>query len=177
MQKAVFLDRDGVINELLVDRSQIRVPLRLSEFRLLPKVKEAIRLFKDAGFLSVVVTNKPDLATGLLTLEEMNKMHDFMKRETGLEIIYYCPHIDADECLCRKPEPGMILQAAKDHGIDLEKSFMIGDRWKDIHAGLRVGCKTVLVTSQQTIADRIDFQAHFCFETLFQSALFITQQV
>ena len=145
MVKAVFLDRDGVINANLERDGKPVAPTSLAEFRILPGVIEAARRLKDAGFLLIVVTNQPDVATGRTPKATMEAMHAEILRQLPIDDIMVCLHVDADDCGCRKPKPGLILQAAAKYGIDLPSSTVVGDRWRDIHAGQAAGCRTIFV--------------------------------
>jgi len=151
--KAVFLDRDGVICE---DVHYMKDP---SQFKLLPKVGDAIRLLNEKDWKVIVVTNQSGVARGYLTLEDLRRIHQKMiteLRKLGafLDAIYFCPHHPTvglrpyrKECNCRKPKPGMLFQAAKDFNINLKRSFMIGDKAIDIQAGKEAGCLTILISS------------------------------
>lgn len=145
MVKAVFLDRDGVINANLERDGRPVGPTSLAEFRILPGVPEAARRLKDAGFLLVVVTNQPDVATGRTAKATMDAMHAEIRRLMPIDDFEICFHTDADDCSCRKPKPGLILEAAAKHGIDLAASTMVGDRWRDVLAGQAAGCRTIMV--------------------------------
>jgi D,D-heptose 1,7-bisphosphate phosphatase len=154
-QKAIFLDRDGTINKYVGYLTQPE------EFELLPGVAEAIRKINNSGYLAIVVTNQPGLAQGRFTKEDLRHIHNKMETLLGKEgafinRLYYCPHHPDKgfpgevpelkvHCVCRKPEPGMLLQAAKDFNIDLSASWMIGDDFRDIEAGRRAGCQTALI--------------------------------
>ncbi len=142
---AVFLDRDGVINVNEVRGGKPYAPTRLEDFKLLPGVEEAVRRLKAAGFLIVVATNQPDVTNGITPLATLESMHDLMRKKLPIDDIKICYHTDADACDCRKPKPGMLLSAARDHDIDLAASYMVGDRWRDVAAGRSAGCATVLV--------------------------------
>jgi D-glycero-D-manno-heptose 1,7-bisphosphate phosphatase len=142
---AVFLDRDGVLSRAVVEDGQPRTPLRAADFELLAGVGDCCRSLGAAGYLLVVVTNQPDIARGLLPTDELEAMHAGLRAQIPVDDIRVCPHDDRDRCGCRKPAPGMLLQAARDLGIDLDGSVMVGDRWRDIEAGRRAGCRTVLV--------------------------------
>ena len=144
-RKAIFLDRDGVINKILFNNGKPFSPRKLDEFELLPKVEEALISFKEMGFLNIIVTNQPDIARGLMKIEELDSMHALIRKSLPIDDIYVCPHDDSDNCSCRKPKPGMLLDAAKKWDIDLSRSFIIGDTWKDIEAGKAAGCKTILI--------------------------------
>ena len=145
MVKAVFLDRDGVINANLERNGKPVAPTRFAEFRILPGVEEATRKLKAAGFLLVVVTNQPDVATGRTPRAECEAMHAEIRRRLPIDDIMVCFHVDANDCACRKPRPGMILEAAAKLGIDLATSYMVGDRWRDVKAGQAAGCFTIFI--------------------------------
>jgi len=150
-RRAAFLDRDGTINE---DRDYLTDPAGL---RLLPGAARAIRLLNAAGVLAVAVTNQSAVARGLMTEETLTAIHDRLRallngEGAHLDEILYCPHLAegvveryAVPCRCRKPEPGMLLDAARRHGVDLARSVMIGDAPSDVEAGRRAGCRTVLI--------------------------------
>lgn len=143
--RAVFLDRDGVINANVERDGKPVAPRRLEDFHMLPGAVDAIERLKAAGFLIVVVTNQPDLGTGHISPETMDAMHAELRRHVPVDAIKVCIHVDADNCHCRKPKPGMILNAAAEYGVDLVKSYVVGDRWRDIEAGRNAGCLTILV--------------------------------
>jgi D-glycero-D-manno-heptose 1,7-bisphosphate phosphatase len=145
MVKAVFLDRDGVINANLERDGKPVAPTTLSEFRILPGVVESARRLKEAGFLLIVVTNQPDVATGRTPKAVMEAMHAEIRRQLPIDDFMICLHVDADNCGCRKPKPGLILQAAARYSIDLPSSTVVGDRWRDVVAGQTVGCRTIFV--------------------------------
>jgi D-glycero-D-manno-heptose 1,7-bisphosphate phosphatase len=146
MVKAVFLDRDGVINENIMRDGKPYAPRSLAEFRFLPGIVEATQRLKNAGFLIVVVTNQPDITNGFTPKSTMEAMHAEIRHRLALDDIMICPHIDADKCSCRKPKPGLIVEAAAKHRIDLSASFLIGDRWRDVLAGQAAGCRcTILI--------------------------------
>lgn len=140
MRRAVFLDRDGVINRSLVREGKPYAPVSMAELEILPGVPQALERLRAAGFVNIVVTNQPDLSTGKQTPEVLQAMHEHMLSELALDAIRFCPHTDAAGCACRKPAPGLLLEAAREFGIDLAASFMVGDRWRDIEAGQRTGC-------------------------------------
>ena len=145
MRQAVFLDRDGVINASVVRDGKPYPPASLEELKILPGVAEAIRSLREAGFVVVVVTNQPDVATGIQRREVVEKMHSNLHNELLIDDIRVCYHTDADNCACRKPKPGMLLEAAHDLAIDLTRSFMVGDRWRDIEAGKAASCYTFFI--------------------------------
>lgn len=145
LRPAVFLDRDGVLSRALVVDGQPRTPTRAADLDVLPGVADACCRLRAAGYFLVVVTNQPDVARGLLPSDELVAMHAKLATHVPVDDIWVCPHDDADECSCRKPAPGMLVGAARRHGLDLDASVMVGDRWRDIEAGRRAGCRTVLV--------------------------------
>jgi D-glycero-D-manno-heptose 1,7-bisphosphate phosphatase len=145
MTRAIFLDRDGVVNRALVKAGRPFPPSSVEEFELLPRVAEAIERLKRAGFRLIIVTNQPDVATGRQRREVVEAMHERIRREILIDDIKVCYHSDKDACACRKPQPGMLLESAAEWSLDLKRSFMVGDRWRDIEAGQAVGCKTILI--------------------------------
>jgi D-glycero-D-manno-heptose 1,7-bisphosphate phosphatase len=144
---AVFLDRDGVINRSVMRDGVAHPPNSLDEFELLPGVGDAVVKLKSAGFVLVVVTNQPDIARGTQSAETVESINEVVAQELGIDAVLVCPHDDIDNCVCRKPKPGLLLQAMERLDIDLEKSFMVGDRWRDVAAGHAAGCRTVQVGS------------------------------
>jgi D-glycero-D-manno-heptose 1,7-bisphosphate phosphatase len=144
---AVFLDRDGVLNKTIVRHGCPLPPKAVDEVVIAADVREACRRLADAGLLLVVVTNQPDIARGTTTREGVDAINGHVAGELGLDAVYVCPHDDGDACGCRKPAPGMLLDAAEDWGVDLTRSLMVGDRWRDIEAGRRAGVTTVWVRS------------------------------
>jgi len=143
-RRAVFLDRDGVINRaVIVDGKPY--PPGPDQLELLPGVPEALFKLRNHGFLLIVVTNQPDVARGTTERAEVDAVNRWIRDRAPLDDIRVCCHDDRDYCACRKPKPGLLLDAARDWSIDLDLSFMIGDRWRDIEAGRRAGCRTVLV--------------------------------
>ena len=147
MTAAVFLDRDGVINRALEREKKPYPPRSLAEFEILPGVPEACARLKQAGFLLVVATNQPDVGRGTLAQATVEALHAEMRRLLPIDRVEVCYHAGrgAPECDCRKPRPGMLLRAAAELGIDLRRSFMVGDRWRDIDCGHAAGCRTVFI--------------------------------
>ena len=145
-KRAVFLDRDGVINRALVREGFPYAPKHFSEFEILPGVAEACTKLKAAGFLLIVATNQPDVGRGDVKQEVVEEIHAFMRRQLPIDRVEVCYHPGKGfECDCRKPKPGMLLAAARALGVDLEQSWMVGDRWRDIDCGHAAGCRTVLI--------------------------------
>jgi len=145
--RAVFLDRDGVINRALERESKPFPPRNLSEFEILPEVPEACARLKAAGFLLVVATNQPDVGRGTLEKTVVEQIHTYMVSRLPIDRVEACfhPGQGASECDCRKPKPGMLQRAAKELGIDLANSWMVGDRWRDVDCGHAAGCRTIFV--------------------------------
>lgn len=144
-RRAVFLDRDGVLNEAVVRDGVPHPPAAVHDLVLAPGAVEACRTLKRAGLLLIMVTNQPDLARGTLDGPSVEAINDELRRRLGLDDVFMCPHDDADECPCRKPRPGLLLEAAARWQARLDTSVMVGDRWRDLEAGRRAGCATVLV--------------------------------
>lgn len=142
---AVFLDRDGVLNEAIVRKGRPLSPTSPSELIVLPEAAPACRSLRSEGFVLIVVTNQPELARGGIDTGTVDAIHARLRSQLPLDAIYVCPHDDHDRCSCRKPAPGLLLNAAVDHGIDLRRSFIVGDRWRDIEAGHRAGCRTIFI--------------------------------
>jgi D-glycero-D-manno-heptose 1,7-bisphosphate phosphatase len=151
VRRAVFLDRDGVINANIERDGRLLAPRSLDQFVIMPGVKEAVAKLREAGFVVIVVTNQPDIATGHITRALMDRMHAKLSAELAVDDIKVCPHVDADKCACRKPKPGLLDEAAAERGIDLTASFIVGDRVTDIEAGKAAGCSTVWITNDAEV--------------------------
>lgn len=147
MKRAVFLDRDGVINECKVIDGKPYPPLSIAEFKILPGVTEACQALKQAGFQLVVATNQPDVGRGTLRQEIVEKIHAHLQRTLPIGRVEVCYHPGkgASDCDCRKPKPGMLLRAAHELNVDLHASWMVGDRWRDIDCGHAAGVRTVFI--------------------------------
>jgi len=143
--KAVFLDRDGVINKPMIKNGKSYAPRLLKYFKIFPKVKSDVKKLKDKGFKVFVITNQPDIGNKLIKKKTLNEMHSFLKTKVPLDKIYFCPHTKNERCQCRKPKPGMIIKASNESKIDLKESYVVGDRKIDIDAGIKAGCKTIFV--------------------------------
>lgn len=160
MKRAVFLDRDGVINREVFRAGEAQAPFAMSELELLPGVPEAIEDLHRAGFLVVVVTNQPDVVRGLASRDQVEVIHAHLQQTLPLDDIYVCYHDDADRCACRKPSPGMLYAAALTHNIALADSYLVGDRWRDVGAGRNAGCTTILVKSDRNESTTIKPHIH-----------------
>jgi D-glycero-D-manno-heptose 1,7-bisphosphate phosphatase len=145
MTRAVFLDRDGVINRAHVREGKPYPPASLKELEVLPGVPDALTALRRAGYLLIVVTNQPDVARGKIPREAVEEINKHLAGALAIDEFRTCYHDSKDGCDCRKPKPGSLLAAAKEHAIDLSRSYMVGDRWKDIEAGEMAGCKTVFI--------------------------------
>lgn len=144
-RSAIFLDRDGVLNQVVLKNGKPYPPPSAEEVFMLPGVKAALTDLKRQRFILVVVTNQPDVARGTQQRVVVEKIHAMLKTQLPLDDILVCYHAENDGCNCHKPRPGMLLQAADQYDLDLANSFMIGDRWRDIDAGAAVGCRTILI--------------------------------
>src|SRR4051812_3025069 len=145
MRHAIFLDRDGVINRAVIRDGKPYPPADPSELEILPRVPEALTRLRGIGYLLIVVTNQPDVARGKTPRETIDAIHSTLLASLPLDTVLTCFHDDRDECDCRKPHPGLLFRARDAFGIDLSRSFMIGDRWRDIEAGANAGCTTVFI--------------------------------
>jgi D-glycero-D-manno-heptose 1,7-bisphosphate phosphatase len=165
--RAVFLDRDGVLNRAIVRQGRPYPPKDLSELEILPGVVEALRLLKADNFKLFVVTNQPDVGRGMTRREVVEAINDELRSRLPLDAVVSCFHSDSDNCACRKPKPGMPLSLARQWGVDLSRSFMVGDRWRDIEAGVAAGCTTVFLDygyAEQNPAARSDYVCRSLFE-------------
>lgn len=145
MNRAVFLDRDGVINRVVLKDGKPFSPRTLKEFVLRDDIASFLSKSRRARFLNIVITNQPDISRGLMVEGELEKMNDYIRTHLPIDDILVCPHDDTDNCLCRKPKAGMLLRASRKWGINLKTTFFIGDQQKDIDAGRKVGCRTILI--------------------------------
>jgi D-glycero-D-manno-heptose 1,7-bisphosphate phosphatase len=156
-RRAVFLDRDGVINRARLHQGRPYPPADLSELGILPGVSEALDRLRAAGFRLIVVTNQPDVARGTQTCAGVETLHAALKARLPLDEFRVCYHDDADRCPCRKPEAGLLIEAARDAQLDLSACFMVGDRWRDIEAGRRAGCTTIFIDHGYDEKQPVDF--------------------
>ena len=145
MKRAVFLDRDGVLNRAIVRDGRPYPPANVDELEILPGVEEALAALRAAGFLLIVVTNQPDVARGVTTREAVEEINAALGAALPIDEFRTCFHDNGFGCDCRKPKPGALLAAAAFHDIDLSESYIVGDRWRDTEAGQRAGCKTILI--------------------------------
>ena len=148
MQKAVFLDRDGVINHCKIIKGTPYPPNQINEVEIIYGVEESLKRLKTAAYLCIVITNQPDVARGKIPLKNIQEINNFLLDKLPIDEIFTCYHDDKDDCECRKPKPGSILKAAIKYNIDLSKSYMVGDRWKDVDAGEKAGCQTFFIDNK-----------------------------
>lgn len=172
--KAVFLDRDGVINRALVRDGHPYPPSSLDTLEIQPDVTKALNLLEDSEFLLIVVTNQPDVGRGTQKRETVEKMHTYLLNQLPLDDIYVCWHGQDGECDCRKPLPGMLFQSAQDWQIDLEKSFIIGDRWRDVDIGYAAGCKTIFIDYQYD--ESLNYQPDYTANSIRDASEWIIRQ-
>ena len=142
---AVFLDRDGIINRAIVRDGKPYPPSRMEDFEILPGTIASLSRLADSGYVLIGITNQPDVARGTQSREMVESFNALIQSKLPVREIFVCYHDNADNCQCRKPKPGLILQAAEKYGLDLAQSWMVGDRWKDIAAGCAIGLKTIFV--------------------------------
>ena len=145
LKRAVFLDRDGVLNEVTVKDGKPYSPAAAEDLRILPGTAAALSKLRERGFLLLVVTNQPEVARGRQKREVVEEMNRRLRHELLLDDVFTCFHDDKDACDCRKPRPGLVFRAAQQHGVDIDQSFMAGDRWRDVEAGANAGCKTIWI--------------------------------
>lgn len=144
-RRAVFLDRDGVINEARIEDGKPYPPVNLDELHIIPEAREALADLRRHGFLLIVVTNQPDVSRGTQRRETVEEINQALGAALPLDQFLVCYHDAQDNCDCRKPRPGLLLRAADEQRIDLQRSYMVGDRWRDIDAGHNAGCQTILI--------------------------------
>jgi len=144
-QRAVFLDRDGVLNQAVIRNGKPYPPVSVRETVIAPDASASLARLKSRGFLLMVVTNQPDVGRGIRSREDVEAIHRLLFEKLPLDDFYVCYHDDTVRCDCRKPLPGLLLAAAATHDIALSASYLVGDRWRDIDAGAAAGCKTILI--------------------------------
>ena len=142
---AVFLDRDGVLNEAVLREGKPHPPDDVTSMTIVAGAREALERLAAAGFVRIVVTNQPDVGRGTQSRETVEAIHAELQRRLPLDAVYVCYHAGHEACACRKPQPGLLFQAARDHGIDLARSFLIGDRWKDVAAAAAAGVRPIFI--------------------------------
>ena len=156
--KAVFLDRDGVINEKRDDHVK-----NISEFKIFSGVGDAIKLLRDKGYLVIIITNQSAIGRKIISEKKLDEIHTEFKNylnqhDTYVDSIYYCPHTPEENCSCRKPKPGLLIKATNDFGINLEESYFIGDSESDLNAAKEARCKGILLENDQTLLEIVQNQ-------------------
>jgi D-sedoheptulose 7-phosphate isomerase len=146
--RAVFLDRDGVLNRAVVKNGKPHPSASELDLEITPDAKSILQKLKEQGYKLLVVTNQPDVARGTTTRETVEAIHRKLAKDLPIDEFFVCYHTDSDNCDCRKPKAGLLLEGARRHQIDLAASFMVGDRWRDVEAGIAAGCKTVLIEGE-----------------------------
>ena len=144
-RRAVFLDRDGVINRAIVRGGKPYAPRSIDTLEILPGVADALQQLRNAGFLNVVITNQPDVGAGEVAQTAIEAMHAYLRNRLALDAVRVCYHTQLQNCDCRKPKPGMILSASRELGIDVSRSFLVGDRWRDVGAAHAAGCTALFI--------------------------------
>jgi len=173
MKRAVFLDRDGVLNQPVVRSGKPYPPETLAEFKIYPEVPEACTLLRDAGFLLVVVTNQPDVGRGTQSIQVVEAMHAKLQQSIPLDRIEVCAAANgtAPEARRRKPAPGMVLDAATALEVDLARSYLVGDRWRDIDCGYAAGCTTIFI--DRNYVEKLHLPPHHRVANLLEAAKLI----
>ncbi|MGB7846958.1 MAG: HAD-IIIA family hydrolase [Candidatus Acidiferrum sp.] len=144
-RRAVFLDRDGVLNRAVLRNGKPHPPATVAELKVIPDAKKALASLRAKGYKLLVVTNQPDVSRGITPRKAVDSINRKLASVLPLDEIFVCYHSDKDHCDCRKPKSGLLQEAAKRHNIDLATSFMVGDRWRDVEAGQNAGCRTILI--------------------------------
>ncbi len=156
---AVFLDRDGVINEVVFhDSDKPSSPWKFEEFKLVSEIKRPLDEISSMGYYLFIVSNQPDISRGYIEAGTIEKINNIIYEHLPIQEILVCPHDDKHNCYCRKPRPGMLIELSKKWGIDLKTSFLIGDNWKDIEAGKAAGCTTILLDKPYNQAVKADYR-------------------
>jgi len=174
VRSAVFLDRDGVINQAIVRHGVPHPPHDVTECVLLPGVHQACQMLWAADYLLIVVTNQPDVARGLQSHKRVEAINAWVQRMLPIQQVLTCYHDNADRCECRKPKPGLLLQAAHRWGIALPRSVMVGDRWSDVEAGRAAGCLSILIEREYSGRERC--QPHHIAQDLLSAAYVILRR-
>ncbi len=148
LNTGIFLDRDGVINKAIIRNNLPYSPRERDDFVILEGVRDAISILVRSGIIPVVITNQPDVSRGFTSVELVEQQHSILKNLLGIQHFYICYHDDTKSCNCRKPKIGLLISASQQLNISLERSYLVGDRWKDIQAGQEAGCSCFFVDYQ-----------------------------
>jgi D-glycero-D-manno-heptose 1,7-bisphosphate phosphatase len=147
MKRAIFIERDGILNELSTETKKPIPPRTLEEFRVKSEAGPALYELKAAGFILIATTNQPGLSCGYQSRRELDRIHDVLRRRLPLDDLMVCPHDESDYCPCRTPRPGLLIEAAFKWQVNLEYSFVVSNKWQDAEAARFVGCTSLLVNS------------------------------
>lgn len=147
MKTAVFVERDAILNQVRVGPKNQISPVTLEEFKIIPEALEPLRELKKAGFLLIATTNQPGVSRGTLSRRELDRMHEVLRRAFPLDDLMLCPHDEHDRCPCRKPKPGLLIEAAFKWHLDLDHSYVVSDKWQDAEVARTAGCISLLVKS------------------------------
>lgn len=147
MKRAVFIERDAILNEVRVGPKHQISPLTLEEFKVNGEAEAPLRKLKEAGFVLIATTNQPGLSRGYLSRRDLDRMHDLVRRTFPLDDLIVCPHDESDHCPCRKPRPGLLIESAFKWHLSLDHSFVISDKWQDAEAARTAGCTSLLLES------------------------------
>ena len=147
MKKAVFIERDGILNEVKAGPKHQITPLTLEEFTVNKKAEPVLRKLKAAGFVLIATTSQPGLSRGYQSRRELDRMHEIIRKCFPLDDLMVCPHDESDHCPCRKPRPGLLIEAAFKWHLNLDCSFVVSDKWQDAEAARTAGCTSLLLQS------------------------------
>jgi D-glycero-D-manno-heptose 1,7-bisphosphate phosphatase len=147
MKLGVFVERDGVLNQIRVERQHQVSPLTLEELNMNKEAAPLLKKLKAAGLFIIATTNQPGISRGYQNRRELDRMHDMLRRTMPLDDLLVCPHDESDRCPCRKPKPGLLMEAAFKWHLDLDRSFVISDKWQDAEAARAAGCTSLLIQS------------------------------
>ena len=174
LRRAVFLDRDGVLNAALIRDGRPYPPPTVAEVHILSDVPAALQLLKDAGLALAMVTNQPDVARGTQRREVVEAINSWLQSQLPLDWVEVCFHDENDNCDCRKPKPGLIVRSARAIGVDISSGFMVGDRWRDIEAGKAAGCRTIWIDRgyREKKPENYDYRC----QSLLEAAQWVVQQ-
>lgn len=173
--RAIFLDRDGVLNCAVIREGKPYPPANINEIEILPGVPEAIKQLKAAGFVLIVASNQPDVARGTTTREAVETINAYLAECLPIDRFIMCYHDSGDNCDCRKPRPGMLLTGGREFGVDLSASFMVGDRWHDVEAGVSAGCKAFFI--DHGYDEKQPLSPDFCVSSLQEAAIIIVSEL
>jgi D-glycero-D-manno-heptose 1,7-bisphosphate phosphatase len=157
MKLCVFLERDGVLNRVRLERQRMVAPLTMDEFEIKPEAAPLLEKLKAGGLVLIATTNQPGLSRGYQSRRELDRMHDSLRRTLPLDDILVCPHDETDRCPCRKPNPGLFVEAGFKWNLNLEHCFVISDKWHDAEAAWAAGCMSLLLESPWTGSVHHDF--------------------